>query len=481
VNSIISVLVVYNQFLIAQIHQLLLFIVKNIPLKSSSYDFQSPKYNKYVVDRLPLLVRPEVKKTYDYKVILNNFRAHSGKELKPVKPRNGNITPSDVICPHCGAPHIYIYDNTGGRGQFLCKVCDNTFFKVTPKPKPGAFYCPFCGSILVKKKDRKQFNIHKCINKKCTFYLNALKKLSTEDLSEYKKDKHKFKLHYIYREFTIDFFKVDLSTMPKGSVNFTFRNFSPHVLGLCLTYLVNLGMSTRATSRALRDIHGVVISHVTVSKYARTAAALVKPFVDNYDYKPTNYLAADETYTKVKGVRHYVWFVMDAIKKSILGYQISDTRDTGPCILAMRMAFSKFKKFPGKALKFAADGYTAYKLAQQQFMLQDMDFNLIQVIGLTNDDPVSTEYRWLKQIIERLNRTFKFSYQVTNGYGSGEGSNTHVSLFVAYYNFLRPHSYTYWQPLNTIPEFESLPNMPAKWQKLIELSQQFILSKQAAC
>jgi len=61
-------------------------------------------------------------------------------------------------------------------------------------------------------------------------------------------------------------------------------------------------------------------------------------------------------------------------------------------------------------------------------MLQNMDFNLIQVIGLTNDDPISSEYRWLKQIIERLNRTFKFSYQVTNGYGSEEGSNTHVAL-----------------------------------------------------
>jgi hypothetical protein len=89
------------------------------------------------------------------------------------------------------------------------------------------------------------------------------------------------------------------------------------------------------------------------------------------------------------------------------------------------------------------------------------------------------EYRWLKQIIERLNRTFKFSYQVTNGYGSGEGSNTHVALFVAYYNFLRPHPYTYWQPLNSISELESIPNMPGKWQKLIELSQQLILSKQA--
>ena len=170
---------------------------------------------------------------------------------------------------------------------------------------------------------------------------------------------------------------------------------------------------------------------------------------------------------------------MDALKKSILGYQISDTRDIGPCVLAMRMAFSKFKEFPGKALKFAADGYTTYKLAQQLFAENGMDFNLIQVIGLTNDDPVSTEYRWLKQIIERLNRTIKFSYQVTNDYGSRKGSNAHVSLFVAYYNFLRPHPYTYWQPLNSIPELENLPNMPAKWQKLIQLSQQLILSKQA--
>jgi transposase-like protein len=273
---------------------------------------------------------------------------------------------------------------------------------------------------------------------------------------------------------------MDLSTLPKGAVNLTFRNFSSHVMGLCLTYNVNLGLSTRATARALWEIHQVKISHTMVGNYAKTAAALVKPFVDNYDYKPTNYLSADETYTKVKGVRHYVWFVMDAIKKSILGYQISNTRDVGPCILAMRMAFAKFKEFPGNALKFVSDGYNAYKLAQQQFKLQGMDFNLIQVIGLTNDDPISTEYRWLKQIIERLNRTFKFSYQVTNGYGSGEGSNTHVSLFVAYYNFLRPHSYTYWEPLNPIPELETIPNMPAKWQKLIELSQKLILSKQTA-
>ena len=477
-NSIISFLVLYNQFLFSQIQQLLVFIAKNIPLKYPKYDISSPKYNKLTVDKLPIIKKME---QLNYILLLEEYRLKHGKDLKPVKSRGGKPVPADTACPRCGAPHIYIYDNNGGRGQLLCKVCNLRFNKDKESLKPITLLCPYCGHALVKKKDRKHFNIHKCVNKNCSYYLDALRKLSPDELAEYQQDKHKFKLHYIYREFTVDYFKMDLSSLPKGATNLSFRNFSSHIMGLCLTYHVNLGLSTRATARALWEVHGVKISHATVANYAKTAAALVKPFVDNYDYKPTNYLAADETYTKVKGVRHYVWFVMDALKKSILGYQISNTRDVGPCILAMRMAFSKFREFPGKALKFVADGYTAYKLAQQQFMLHGMDFNLIQVIGLTNDDPVSEEYRWLKQIIERLNRTFKFSYQVTNGYGSGEGSNTHVALFVAYYNFLRPHSYTYWQPLNPIPELESIPNMPGKWQKLIELSQQLILSKQASC
>ena len=107
-----------------------------------------------------------------------------------------------------------------------------------------------------------------------------------------------------------------------------------------------------------------------------------------------------------------------------------------------------------------------------------MDFDVTQVVGLTNEDVVSTEYRWLKQIIERLNRTFKFSYKTTNGYGSDDGASTHLVLFVAYYNFLRPHSYTYWKPLNEVDELKKTELMPAKWQLLIELSQRMILEKQ---
>lgn len=475
-NSIISVLVAYNQILISQIYQLLIFITKNIPLSFPKYDITSPKYNKFTIDKLPIIMEP-VK--LDYKDLLKKYKADRGKSLKPVKARGGNPVPANTFCEQCGAPHIYLYDNTSGRGQFRCKLCGFRFNTNRNHIKPPVtFHCPYCNSQLSKKIVRSEFIVHKCVSKKCPFYLNSIKNLSPSDFAEYQDDNSKFKLHYIYREFTTDFFKVDLNSMPKGSVNLRFRNFSPHVMGLCLTYHVNLSLSTRATARALWEIHQVKISHVMVSKYAKSAAAIVKYFVDNYDYKPTNYLAADETYVKKKGITQYVWFVMDALKKSILGYEVSDNRSTGHCILAMRRAFLKFKLFPGKALKFVVDGFTAYPLAQQQFALEGMDFDITKVIGLTNDDPVSTEFRWLKQIIERLNRTFKFSYRVTSGYGSDEGSNTHVTLFVAYYNFLRPHTYTYWAPLNSIPELESIGTMPGKWQKLIELSQKLILVNQ---
>ena len=292
-------------------------------------------------------------------------------------------------------------------------------------------------------------------------------------------DKYKYKLHYIYREFNINFFKVNLYTISKRATTLNFKKFNPHIMGLVLTYHVNLKLSTRQTAHALKEVHGIDISHTMVSNYALTAAAVIKPFVDTFDYKPSKILSADETYIKVKGVKNYVWIVMDACKKSILGYQVSDTRAVGPCILAMRMAFDKFKNFPGKALKFVADGYSAYPLARQQFELEDNKiFDITQVIGLTNDDPVSTEYRWVKQIVERLNRTFKSSYRVTCGYGSDEGASYGFSLWVAYYNFLRPHPYNYWKPLNELSDLDGIDNMPAKWQILISLGQQAILNIQ---
>ncbi len=138
------------------------------------------------------------------------------------------------------------------------------------------------------------------------------------------------------------------------------------------------------------------------------------------------------------------------------------------------------QEFPGRTLKFIADGYSTYPLAAQQFKIEKgWDVSITQVIGLTNDDEVSKKFRPFKQLIERLNRTFKESYRITCGYGTDGGAIHSVSLWGAYYKFLRPHEKSGdREPLNKVELLEGAGNMPGKWQLLLYLGQQEILKQQ---
>jgi transposase-like protein len=252
-------------------------------------------------------------------------------------------------------------------------------------------------------------------------------------------------------------------------------------MGLCLTLHINLGLSLRKTSQALTDLYGFRVSHQQIANYCKTAAICVKPFVDHYDYKPGKTFIADETYIKVRGIKTYVWFIMDAASRSLIGYRVSDNRSVGPCIMAMRMAFDKLRNRLPEGFRFIADGYSAYPLAAQQFFLEfgeRMKFEITQVIGLQNNDAVSKEFRPYKQLIERLNRTYKASYRHTNGFDGLEGANYDLSLWVAYYNFLRPHLFNRGKVLNDVEMFHGADNMPGKWQLMIFLGQQTILEQQ---
>ena len=415
--EIISLLLKINQYYYSIIFQLILFISKYVPLKQWVHDeIHSPKYQKFKTDKLPIIKTFEKQ---DYQFLLEYYLWKYKKPLKPVQSRKNKPReiPIETVCPVCNAPHHYLYDNNGGKGQYQCKVCGQTFVTGERVTSPLVLICPYCGHVLAAKKNRKHFIVYKCINARCSYYKRNLAKLPKGTPDE---EKYKYKLHYIYREFTVDFFAVDLSQLPKWATNFKYRKNNAHIVGLCLTYHVNLGLSLRKTAEALKEIHNINISHTMVANYARTAEIFIKPFVDTFDYKPSNALSADETYIKVKGLKGYVWLIMDTVSRSILGYQVSSSRDVG---LAMRMTFDKFKKFPNDALRFIADGYSAYPLAAQQFKLRkDWYFDITQVIGLTNNDAVSKEFRPYKQMIERLNRTFKASYRVTCGYGTDDGA-----------------------------------------------------------
>ena len=469
------------QFLYQQNCWLINFICHYIPLKQWSFDdSHSPKYQKYKVDQLPKIVYHS--QDWNWQDLNRYYTWKYGKPIKPVHHRSECDIPEDCTCPCCKAPQPFLYRNNGRRGQLLCKVCSTLFHPDENRfSKVLTLKCPHCSHTLEHKKDRKHFVIHKCINPKCPYYLHNLKKVDKEDL-EKEHGKAKYKLHYIYREFTIDFFKMDITSLPKNASSLKFSKHNAYIMSLCLTMHVNLGLSLRKTSQALKDLYDISISHQMVANYCKTAAICIKPFVDTYPYEKNSVFAADETYIKVRGIKGYIWFIINAASRAIIGYQVSDNRGVGPCIMAMRMAFQHMKELPEK-FRFIADGYSAYPLAAQQFFRQFGDnfkFEITQVIGLTNDDAVSKAFRPYKQMIERLNRTYKASYRPTNGFDNYDGANYDLALWVAYYNFLRPHQHHRFRPPVEDEMIRNGGNMPGKWQLMILLGQQTILNMQNA-
>jgi hypothetical protein len=253
--KIIQRLLIYNQYLISQINDLLIFISKTHSFRQWKHqDSHSPKYQKFKVDKLPTIILFEKQ---DYMFLLEYYLCKYNKPLKPVNKRSQNTIATDICCPKCSAPYDYIYLNNGEKdpanNQYKCKVCATTFLESNRVSKPIKLKCPHCQNALEHKKNRLHFRIHKCVNDNCSYYKSNLRKLPKNLPNN---QKIKYKLRYIYRECTL---------------NFNFKKYSIHIMALCFTYHVNLGLSTRKTAHALREIHGVNISHVIVANYAKSS------------------------------------------------------------------------------------------------------------------------------------------------------------------------------------------------------------------
>ena len=133
--NIILYLLQIIQYLYQQNCWLINFICRYIPLKQWAFDdSHSPKYQKFKIDKLPVI------KTFmkqDWQFLLEYYQWKYGKPVKPVQRRNGKSILEDTVCPLCGAPHHFIYDNNGGNGQFQCKVCGRTFCPVKSLRHPS--------------------------------------------------------------------------------------------------------------------------------------------------------------------------------------------------------------------------------------------------------------------------------------------------------------------------------------------------------
>ena len=461
-NTIIGILMKFQRFLMPYIKLEDLNKVNSKP--------KDIRYQQFGIDIPPIIEPFKPLEKLDYKQLLKE-----NNKLKPVKRRNGKTIDSNIICKRCNAPSDYLYDNSKGK-QFGCKVCNHLFSPDCKESfKDMIIKCPHCFYQLSLHHERGQFNVYRCPNNKCSFYINNLKAMGKEDKQLYKKEPSKLKLRYYYRAFDIDLptLNQDFRDFVRTPVDLSKIYKSFHILGIILTYHVNYRLSTRMTAAVMWDIHNVKVSHTTVANYAEAVASVVHPVLEHYPYELSDSIAGDETYAKVKGKWWYCFFMFDSVNKIITSYRIFEKRDAVSAIKAFGYTLAKYSKLPD-VINFFTDGNPIYNLALQFWISQGYNIDLKQIIGLKNRDETSKTYRSKKQVIERLNRTFNFHYEDTNGFGNGDKANTFMILFSTCFNFLRPHASLKYRVPQHDDKIQSMPNMPAKWLALIEMGYDYL-------
>ena len=438
-----------------------------------------PNYRNFSYDPLPpLLNKPVCKQTppqKDYKLLLAEYQLLKGKPLAPVNHRSDSLKVAEqTICPLCNAPSIYIYYNDGKiRSQLKCKVCGHLFqlnlrFRKNDKSK---FFCPYCHHALFRWKERSEVTIYKCCNDNCEHRIRALNKLNPAERLFRKKLKSQFKLCYQAREYHYKPSCLQHSCPNKSNVDLSKIHNSPNILGLVLTFYVSFAVSARKTALILRSVFGVSVSYQTVLNYAAAAAFYCHSF--NLEHKGTidSISAGDEAYIKVMGKHNYVFFFISSKNLKITAYHVADSRGVQPAIIAMNEAICTAE--PDQDIIFITDGNPSY-LAGIHFINSQLDDNTSiqhrKVIGLQNLDKESEEFRPFKQLIERLNRTYKYHVKPSYGFNSVNGAVALTTLFVTHYNFLRPHmSLNYKTPVQ-LRQLQDISTIQGKWAKILSLA-----------
>ena len=293
-SKIISIIIKFLNRINKFIWKIIIFLSQFIKVDEINHLDDKPqdvKYRLFNVDD-PAIIEPFVSIEHkDYKQLIKD------NNIKPVKRRNGKTITIDVKCPCCGAPKDYLYDNTGKQNQFECKVCSYIFSTNPNKNKDVVLKCPHCQYLLYLSHHREDFDVYRCPNNNCPFYLKNKSSLNTHDKKLYQEHPEKIKLRYVYRKFNIDLptLQKDYREFIKSPIDLSRAYSSQYIIGLCLTYHVNYGLSYRQTASILQDVHEVYISYKTVENYCKAASSIIHPLLEFYPYDLSDTIAADET------------------------------------------------------------------------------------------------------------------------------------------------------------------------------------------
>ncbi len=435
-----------------------------------------PNYRNFVVPPLaPLTGLPEKESipVRDYKQILTEYERTHGKPLSLVRYRAGSSrVPNEVVCPLCNASSGYLYYNDGKkRSQLLCKVCGELFQAGRRFRKKTRYWCPYCLHALFVWKQKKEATYYKCCNDHCEYRVGQIGKLNERERKLAMKKRSQFKLSYQYREYHYQPHEIALPGPEPQALTLGRAYNGPNVLGLVLAFYVSFALSARKTALVLRSVFGISLSYQSVLNYAAAAAFYCHTFNLTYKGPIDNISAGDEAYIKVMGKQHYVFFFISSENLKITAYHVADNRETLPAIITMNEAIRTADQ--NQVLMLVTDGNPSYPAGLHYLNEQRGKDAIVvhkKVVGLQNLDSESEAYRPYKELIERLNRTFKHHIRPSHGFNTVNGAVALVTLFVTHYNFLRPHTSLKWQVPIPLKELEGIATIQGKWAKILSLA-----------
>ncbi|MDK2793875.1 MAG: putative transposase [Caldanaerobacter sp.] len=213
-----------------------------------------------------------------------------------------------------------------------------------------------------------------------------------------------------------------------GKVDFKRMRYPVHIIITALSMFYLGKNSFRNIALILRTVYNIKVSHTTISNWCKKFAPLFNnislELIPMLDFNSDEW-HADETVVKISGKKYYIWFIMDSETRFVLGFHLSPYRNSVQAFSLLNSV-----KDLGTTRAIVSDRYSAYKVPVKAILGDSVTH--IRVESFKDD--ISNN------LIESFHHQFKAWYNTKQGFNSFESANNLISMFLFFYNFVRPHS-----------------------------------------
>ena len=259
--------------------------------------------------------------------------------------------------------------------------------------------CPVYGKAMFLHHDHKYYSNYQCCDKRCSHSIFVPKAAA-----------------------------VTAPSISKllGKTDFKRMRYPVHTILTALSMFYLGKNSFRNIALILRTVMNIRVSHTTVSNWCTKFAPLFHnialELIPTLNFNSDEW-HADETVVKIRGVKYYLWLIVDSETRFVLGFHLSRHRDS-PQAFSLLNSVKRLGK-PGAVV---TDRYSAYKVPVKA------------VLGVRHIRVQSFRDDITNNLIECFNKQFKAWYKTKQGFASFDSANNLIALFLFFYNFVRPHS-----------------------------------------